>query len=109
VCGSGHAFWTVVVFRALTGAAAAAVFPLTLAFIGDNVPYEQRRPTIGGIMAASSAAQAFSTAAGGVVATVVSWRMVRVRPICDGDTGLLTGHGYGRGKQLSLWVTTRYI
>jgi len=76
VCGSGHAFWTVVVFRALTGAAAAAVFPLTLAFIGDNVPYEQRQPTIGGIMAASSAAQAFSTAAGGVLATVVSWRMV---------------------------------
>jgi len=76
VCGSGHAFWTVVVFRALTGAAAAAVFPLTLAFIGDNVPYEQRQPTIGGIMAASSAAQAFSTAAGGLLATVVSWRMV---------------------------------
>ena len=76
VCGTGHAFWTVVAFRALTGAAAAAVFPLTLAFIGDNVPYAQRQPTIGGIMAASSAAQAFSTAAGGLLATVVSWRMV---------------------------------
>jgi len=76
VCGTGHAFWTVVAFRALTGAAAAAVFPLTLAFIGDKVPYEQRQPTIGGIMAASSAAQAFSTAAGGLLATVVSWRMV---------------------------------
>lgn len=85
VCGSGHAFWTVVVFRALTGAAAAAVFPLTLAFIGDNVPYEQRQPTIGGIMAASSAAQAFSTAAGGVLATVVSWRMVF--PILGGLAG----------------------
>jgi predicted MFS family arabinose efflux permease len=88
VCGTGHGFWTVVFFRALTGAAAAAVFPLTLAFIGDNVPYEQRQPTIGGIMAASSAAQAFSTAAGGLLATVVSWRMVF--PILGGLAGAAT-------------------
>jgi predicted MFS family arabinose efflux permease len=76
LCGVGHAFWVVVLFRALTGAAAAAVFPLTLAFIGDAVPYAERQSTIGGIMAASSAAQAFSTSVGGLLATVLSWRTV---------------------------------
>jgi predicted MFS family arabinose efflux permease len=76
LCGSGHALWVVVLFRALTGAAAAAVFPLTLAFIGDTVPYAERQSTIGALMASSSAAQAFSTSAGGLLATAVSWRTV---------------------------------
>lgn len=76
LCGAFSSLELVILLRALTGAAAAAVFPLTLAYMGDTVPYERRQATIGMTMAGAGAAQAFSTSAGGLIATVVSWRTV---------------------------------
>ncbi len=67
---------TLVGLRAATGAAAAAVIPLALAYIGDAVPYGRRQGTIAGLMATTSLGSALSTAVGGILGGLVSWRAV---------------------------------
>jgi predicted MFS family arabinose efflux permease len=76
LCGAFPSFGAIVLFRVLTGAAAAALIPLTIAYIGDTVPYERRQATLAMFMASAGAAQAFSTSAGGTIAALVSWRTV---------------------------------
>jgi predicted MFS family arabinose efflux permease len=39
--------------RVLNGAAAAAIIPLTMAWIGDNVPWDQRQPALARLMGAT--------------------------------------------------------
>ena len=60
--------------RAATGGAAAAVIPLSLAYIGDVVPYARRQQTIATLMGVTSLGNALSTAVGGIVADFLSWR-----------------------------------
>jgi predicted MFS family arabinose efflux permease len=62
--------------RLLTGVFAAGVIPLTLAYIGASVPYEDRHATIGRFAAAMSLAQGLSAAIGGAVTHFVSWRVL---------------------------------
>ncbi len=69
-------FEAIIALRALTGATAAGLIPLTLAYIGDTVPYERRQATIGALMATAGAAQALSTSLGGSIAALLSWRAV---------------------------------
>lgn len=76
LCGASSSLPVVTLLRFLTGIAAAAIFPLTLAYIGDTVPYAQRQATIAILMSCSAAATAFSTSVGGLIAAVVSWRLV---------------------------------
>lgn len=76
LCGASTSLAIVTLLRFLTGIAAAAIFPLTLAYIGDTVPYAQRQATIAILMSCSAAATAFSTSVGGLIAAVVSWRLV---------------------------------
>lgn len=76
LCGASTSLLVVTLLRFLTGIAAAAIFPLTLAYIGDTVPYAQRQATIAILMSCSAAATAFSTSVGGLIAAIVSWRLV---------------------------------
>ncbi|MES1186056.1 MAG: MFS transporter [Myxococcales bacterium] len=76
LCGVFSSFAAVLAARAFTGAAAAALIPLTIAYIGEVVPYGRRQAALAMLMASSGAAQAFSTSAGGLVAVVVSWRNI---------------------------------
>jgi predicted MFS family arabinose efflux permease len=76
LCGASTSLPVVTLLRFLTGIAAAAIFPLTLAYIGDTVPYAQRQATIAILMSCSAAATAFSTSVGGLIAAAVSWRLV---------------------------------
>ncbi|MEY4512083.1 MAG: hypothetical protein RLZZ450_4205 [Pseudomonadota bacterium] len=76
LCGAFPSFGAIVLLRALTGAAAAGLIPLSIAYIGDTVPYAQRQAALAMLMASTGAAQAFSTSAGGTIAAVVSWRTV---------------------------------
>lgn len=62
--------------RFLTGAFAASVIPLTFAYIGDTVPYDERQATLGRFAAITSLAQSLSAAVGGVVTHFVSWRVL---------------------------------
>lgn len=65
-----------ILLRAATGAAAAAVIPLALAFIGDAVPYERRQGSIATLMGTTSLGGALSTAVGGLLGALISWRAV---------------------------------
>lgn len=76
LCGVFSSFEAIVLVRALTGAAAAGLIPLTIAYIGDTVPYQQRQVALGMLMASSGAAQTFSTSAGGAIGALMSWRTV---------------------------------
>src|SRR6478752_1208376 len=89
LCGAFSGFGWVLAARAFTGAAAAALIPLTIAYIGDVVPYARRQAALGLLMASSGAAQAFSTSAGGILAAVMSWRSVF--PVVGGVSALVTG------------------
>ncbi len=88
LCGLPPSLPAIVALRFLTGVAAAAVFPLTLAYVGDTVPYVRRQETIALLATSSAAAAAFSTAAGGLIAAVVSWRLVF--PIFGVISGVVT-------------------
>lgn len=62
--------------RFFTGMVAAAVFPLTLAYIGETVDYSRRQHAIGYTVMASSIGQVISSGAGGFLAALLSWRAI---------------------------------
>src|SRR3954447_16994689 len=76
LCGAFASFSAVLLLRALTGAAAAALIPLTIAYIGDTVPYARRQAALAMLMASSGAAQALGVSVGGTIAAVLSWRAI---------------------------------
>jgi len=76
LCGAFASFSWLLLLRALTGAAAAALIPLTIAYIGDTVPYAKRQAALAMLMASSGAAQALSVSIGGTIAAVLSWRAI---------------------------------
>lgn len=74
LCGLAASLLMLDGLRAITGAAAAAIIPLALAFIGDVVPYERRQQVITNLMGATSSGNALSAAFGGIIGQFVSWR-----------------------------------
>ena len=100
-----------VLLRAATGAAAAAVIPLALAFIGDAVPYDRRQGAIAALMGTTALGSALSTAVGGLLGALVSWRAVfalygvvsvlvaailfRLRAARPATPGVASGQAYG--------------
>jgi predicted MFS family arabinose efflux permease len=73
-CGLTYDLPSLLALRIVTGAFAACVFPLTLAYIGDVIPLERRHFTVGNLVAVTSVATAIGPAIGGMVASVLSWR-----------------------------------
>lgn len=65
-----------VAIRFLAGACAGAVIPTTLVYIGDTYAYGERQAAIARFSVVTSAGLAFSAAAGGVVAHLISWRLM---------------------------------
>jgi predicted MFS family arabinose efflux permease len=100
--------------RLVTGVFAAAVIPLTFAYIGETVPYEARQATLGRFAAVTSVAQSLSAGIGGTVAHFVSWRVLYlgVGVLALGLAGLLfrtpaagpalRGRGAGLGYEVVL-------
>ncbi len=104
-CGLSSSLGVISLLRFLTGVAAAAVFPLTLSYIGDTVPYAQRQGTIAILMSASASAAAFSTSVGGLIAQFVSWRFVF--PIFGVASGVVTAMLLVlMGREIRLPLTT---
>jgi predicted MFS family arabinose efflux permease len=62
--------------RFATGIGAAAIVPLSLAWIGDNTPYERRQHTLGRFLSFILLGQIMGPALGGALAEFVSWRRV---------------------------------
>ena len=60
--------------RLLAGATAAAVIPLAMAWIGDNVPYERRQPVLARFLIGQIGGFALGVWAGGYTAEHLPWR-----------------------------------
>ena len=58
----------------LSGATAAWILPLSLAYIGDVVPYDQRQQVLGRFLAGQVLGQLFGQAAGGIIGDYFGWR-----------------------------------
>ena len=60
--------------RFISGATAAAIVPLAMAWIGDHVPYEKRQETIARFLLGSISGLALGQLLGGVFADTLGWR-----------------------------------
>jgi predicted MFS family arabinose efflux permease len=60
--------------RVLTGATAAGVIPLTMAWIGDQVPWEQRQPVLARFLGATMGGMIAGQWLSGVFADALGWR-----------------------------------
>jgi len=63
-----------IVCRALSGAAGGGIIPLSMAWIGDNVPYEQRQTTLARFLTGTILGMALGQMAGGVITDTIGWR-----------------------------------
>ena len=77
--------------RLLAGAAAAAVIPLAMAWIGDSVPYERRQPVLARFLIGQITGFATGVWAGGYTAEHLPWRtpFVGVALLFLGAAGVL--------------------
>lgn len=60
--------------RALMGGAAAGIIPLTMAWIGDHVPWERRQVVLARLLAYTVGGMTAGAWAGGVMADTLGWR-----------------------------------
>ncbi|MDB6002351.1 MAG: arabinose transporter permease [Rhizobacter sp.] len=60
--------------RFLSGACAAGIIPLTMAWIGDNVPYERRQEVLAQLLGATVFGMIAGQWAGGLLADTLGWR-----------------------------------
>lgn len=67
-------FAVLVVSRAAMGAAAAGIIPLSMAWIGDQVPYEQRQETLARLMVATVTGMMAGQWFGGFATETMGWR-----------------------------------
>lgn len=76
VSGFAPSILTLTIMRLCTGAAAAGVIPIALAYVGDAVPYTERQAALGRIVSIAALGGVLSAALGGIIATFVSWRVL---------------------------------
>lgn len=74
VSGFAPNLLTLTILRLCTGAAAAGVIPIALAYVGDAVPYTERQAALGRVVSIASLGGVLSAALGGIIATIASWR-----------------------------------
>ena len=74
-CALAPRFGFLLAARALAGASMASMMPLSMAWIGDNVPYEQRQPVLARFLMGQITGIAAGQAAGGIATDLVSWRL----------------------------------
>lgn len=67
-------FTVLVVARAAMGAAAAGIIPLSMAWIGDQVPYAQRQETLARLMGATVTGMMAGQWFGGFATETLGWR-----------------------------------
>lgn len=67
---------SLIVFRAVNGAFAAGIFPVSIALVGESIGKEHRQKAIGKVMGMMFLGTASATAIGGLIAYIGSWRHV---------------------------------
>ena len=73
VSGVAPTLWLLDVLRFGTGAAAAGIIPVALAYVGDAVPYTERQGARGRVVSVAALGGVLSAALGGIIASVLSW------------------------------------
>ena len=73
-CALAPGFDTLRIARAIAGATAAALIPLSMAWIGDVVPYERRQPVLARFLIGQITGLAAGVWIGGIAADALSWR-----------------------------------
>jgi YNFM family putative membrane transporter len=76
LCGVTHTLTTLTLARLGSGAFAAWIVPMGMAFVGDVVPYERRQQVLGRYLSGQISGQLFGQAAGGVLGDFLGWRGV---------------------------------
>jgi len=76
LCGFAHTLFWLTVARVASGACAAWIIPLGMAFIGDVTPYERRQQVLARYLSGQITGQLFGQAAGGVIGDLLGWRSV---------------------------------
>ena len=71
---SAPSFEWMLVGRALSGATAAAIVPLSMAWIGDHVPYEDRQVTLAQFMTGTILGTSAGLVIGGFFTDTLGWR-----------------------------------
>lgn len=76
--GSAYApnLQSLALLRFATGIGAAAIVPLSLAWVGDNTPYERRQAALGRFLGFILMGQILGPALGGALAEFIHWRRV---------------------------------
>jgi YNFM family putative membrane transporter len=74
LCGIAGSLDSLTAARFASGITVAWILPISLAYIGDVVPYEQRQQLLGRFLAAQVLGQLFGQAAGGIVGDYFGWR-----------------------------------
>lgn len=74
-CALAPGFDALVGLRVIWGIAAAGIIPMSLAWVGDAVPYEQRQATLARILMGTLSGMMFGQLAGGLFAdSALGWR-----------------------------------
>lgn len=76
LCGLASSLGNLTLARLASGATAAWILPIGLAYIGDVVPYDRRQQVLGQFLAGQVLGQMFGQAAGGIVGDYFGWRMM---------------------------------
>ena len=74
LCGLARSLDSLTLARFASGLTVAWILPISLAYIGDVVPYDQRQQVLGRFLAAQVLGQLFGQAAGGIVGDYFGWR-----------------------------------
>lgn len=75
LCGLAPGYSWLLLARLLAGATAAAIIPLSMAWIGDVVPYEQRQPVLARFLLGQILGLSSGVWVGGYAADHFSWRI----------------------------------
>ena len=65
---------SLIFFRGLAGATAAAIVPMSMAWIGDAIPYEERQLWLARFLTGTILGMAFGQLLGGITADIAGWR-----------------------------------
>jgi len=74
-CGLAGTLDSLTLARFFSGLTVAWILPISLAYIGDVVPYDQRQQVLGRFLAGQVLGQLFGQAAGGVIGDFFGWRV----------------------------------
>ncbi len=66
--------------RLVTGGFCAAIIPLAIAWVGDNVPYAARQATLARLATGTLSGLMIGSAVGGLAADTLGWRTAFLRP-----------------------------